>query len=172
MLTVGPFNGDLKVHIRQFHVNGNGEMKAVRIGITSLSLEEFDKLITLIPQVQGSIARFELRATGISSSPFAVSQAEPIFLDLDFVFLPSPPSQEPFQSFETMNFWTVNPNLHFNHRPFPIYHIWLNPLWKRFCLILVEKKNSRNIIKTLLLMNICMVQQSMKKHELLNMITQ
>ena len=39
MLTITPFNGNLKVHIRQFYVNGNGEMKAGRIGITlSLSL--------------------------------------------------------------------------------------------------------------------------------------
>ena len=94
MLTVTPFNGNLKVHIRQFYVNGNGGMKAGRIGIT-LSLEEFKELVTLIPQVQDSIARFEFRDTGISSSPFAVSQAKPNFPDLDSVFLPSPPSQEP-----------------------------------------------------------------------------
>ena len=48
-----------------------------------------------MPQVQDSIARFELLDTGIDSSPFAVSQGEPIFPDLDFIFLPSPPSQEP-----------------------------------------------------------------------------
>ena len=97
MLTVTPFNGNLKVHIRQFYVDGNGEMKAGRIGIT-LSLEEFNKLVTLIPQVQEGIARFEIRDTGISSSPFAVSQAEAIFPDLDSVFLPSPPSQEPIST--------------------------------------------------------------------------
>ena len=57
MLTVTPFNGNLKVHIRQFYMNGNGEMKAGRTGIT-LSLEEFKELVTLIPQVQDSIARF------------------------------------------------------------------------------------------------------------------
>ena len=33
MLTVTPFNGNLKVHIRQFYVDGNGEMKAGRIRI-------------------------------------------------------------------------------------------------------------------------------------------
>ena len=81
MLTVTPFNGHLKVHLRQFYVNGNDGVKAGRIGIT-LSLKEFDKLVTLIPQVQDSIARFELRHTRISSSPFAVSQAEQIFPDL------------------------------------------------------------------------------------------
>ena len=93
MLTETPFNSNLKVHIRQFYVNGNGEMKAGRNGIT-LSLEEFDKLVSLIPQVQDSIARFELRDTGIDSSPFAVSIEESIFPDLDSVFLPSPPTQE------------------------------------------------------------------------------
>ena len=34
MLTVTPFNGNLKVHISQFYVNENGETKAGRIGIT------------------------------------------------------------------------------------------------------------------------------------------
>ena len=85
MSNVTPFNGNLKVHIRQFYVNGNGEMKAGRNGIT-LSLEEFDKLVSLIPQVQDSSARFELRDTGIDSSPFAVSQEESFFPDLDSVF--------------------------------------------------------------------------------------
>ena len=65
------------------------------MGLLSLSLEEFDKLVTLIPQVQDSIAKFRLRDTLIGSSPFAVSQGEPIFSDLDSVFLPSPLSQEP-----------------------------------------------------------------------------
>ena len=36
MVTVTPFNANLKVHIRQFYVNGNGEMKAA--GLESLSL--------------------------------------------------------------------------------------------------------------------------------------
>ena len=49
----------------------------------------------LIPRVQDSIRRYELQYTGISPSPLAVSQAEPICPDLDSVFLPSPPSQEP-----------------------------------------------------------------------------
>ena len=37
MLTVTPFNGNLKVHIRQFYVNENGEMKAGRLELLSLS---------------------------------------------------------------------------------------------------------------------------------------
>ena len=94
MLTVTSFNGNLKVHIRQFYVNGNGEMKVGRTGVT-LPLEELKELVTLMPQVQDGIERFEFRDTGIASSPFAVSQAEPIFPDLDSIFLPSPPSQEP-----------------------------------------------------------------------------
>ena len=34
MLSVTLFNGNLKVHIRQFYVNRNGEIKTCRIGIT------------------------------------------------------------------------------------------------------------------------------------------
>ena len=34
MVTVMAFNANLKVHIRQFYVNENSEMKASRIGIT------------------------------------------------------------------------------------------------------------------------------------------
>ena len=57
MVTITPFMGKLKVHIRQFYVNGNGEIKPGKSDIM-LEIEEFDKLITLIPQVQDSIARF------------------------------------------------------------------------------------------------------------------
>ena len=91
MVTVTPFMGKLKVHIRQFYVNGNGEIKPGKSGIT-LEIEEFDKLITLIPQVQDSIARFELRDTEIPSNPIKLDL--PV-LYLDTVFLPSPPCQEP-----------------------------------------------------------------------------
>ena len=48
--------------------------------------------IELVPKVQDSIARYELKDTGIPSSPFELDL--PV-LDLDTVFLPSPPSQEP-----------------------------------------------------------------------------
>ena len=90
MVTVTPFNANLKVHIKQFYVNKNGEMKASRIGVT-LSVEEFNELVKLIPKVQDSIARYELRDTRTSSGPFKLDL--PV-LDLDTVFLPSPPSQE------------------------------------------------------------------------------
>ena len=53
----------------------------------------------LIPNIQDSIARFELRDTGISSQ-FAVSQAELIFPDLNSIFLPSTPSQEPIPAIQ------------------------------------------------------------------------
>ena len=46
----------------------------------------------LVPKVQDSIARYELKDTGIPSSLFELDL--PV-LDLDTVFLPSPPSQEP-----------------------------------------------------------------------------
>ena len=49
-------------------------------------------MVRLIPQIQESIARHELRDTGISSSPFELDL--PV-LDLDTDFLPSPPSPEP-----------------------------------------------------------------------------
>ena len=67
-------------------------MKPGKSGIT-LELEEFEELVKLIPKVQDSIARHELRDTGIPSSPLELDL--PV-LDLDTVFLPSLPSQEPF----------------------------------------------------------------------------
>ena len=91
MVTVTPFMGKLKVHIRQFYVNGNGEIKPGKSGIV-LDLKEFDKLVELIPQIKESIERYELKDSKIPSSPF---QLDLLVLDLDTVFLPSPPSQEP-----------------------------------------------------------------------------
>ena len=91
MVTVTPFMGKLKVHIRQFYVNGNGEIKPGKSGIV-LEIEEFDKLVELIPQIKESIERYELKDSDIPSSPF---QLDLPVLDLDTVFLPSPPSQEP-----------------------------------------------------------------------------
>ena len=90
MVTVTPFMGKLNVYL-QFSINGNGEMKPGKSGIT-LELEEFEELVKLIPNVQDSIARYELRDTGIPSSPLELALPE---LDLDTVFLSSPPSQEP-----------------------------------------------------------------------------
>ena len=91
MVTVTPFMGKLKVHIRQFYVNGNGEIKPGKSGIV-LEIEEFYKLVELIPQIERSIERYELKDTVIPSSPF---QLDHPVLDLDTVFLPSPLSQEP-----------------------------------------------------------------------------
>ena len=91
MVTVTPFMGKLKVHIRQFYVNKEGEKKPLKNGIV-LELKEFEALAKLVPKVQDSIARYELKDTGIPSSPFELDL--PV-LDLDTVFLPSPPLQEP-----------------------------------------------------------------------------
>ena len=91
MVTVTPFMGKLKIHIRQFYVNGNGEIKPGKSGMV-LDLKEFDKLVELIPQIKESIERYELKDSEIPSSPF---QLDLPVLDLDTVFLPSPPSQEP-----------------------------------------------------------------------------
>ena len=91
MVTVTPFMGKLKVHIRQFYVNEKGEKKPGKNSIT-LQLEKFDKLVKLIPQVKTSPERYELRDTGIPSCP---SELDLPILHLDTVFLPCPPLQEP-----------------------------------------------------------------------------
>ena len=92
MVTVTPFMGKLKVHIRQFYIDGNGEMKPGKSGIV-LEIEEFYKLVELIPQIKRSTERYELKYSEIPSSPF---QLDLPVLDLDSVFLPSPPMQDPF----------------------------------------------------------------------------
>ena len=89
MVTVTPFMGKLKVHIRQFYVKGE---KKPGKNVIVLELDEFEALAKLVPKVQDSIARYELKDTGIPSSPFELDL--PV-LDLDTVFLPSPPSQKP-----------------------------------------------------------------------------
>ena len=81
MVTVTPFNANLKVHIRQFYVNGNGEMKASRIGIT-LSVEEFNELVKLIPKIQDSIVRYKLQEIG-PSPPAALPVLPPPIIDLE-----------------------------------------------------------------------------------------
>ena len=65
MVTVTPSDANLKVHIRQFYVSENGEMKASRIGVT-LSVEEFNELVKRILKVQDSIAQCKLQDTGPS----------------------------------------------------------------------------------------------------------
>ena len=80
MVTVTPFDGNLKVHIKQFYVNNNGEMKAGRIRIT-LSVEEFNKLVKLIPKVQDSIAQYKLQDTGPSPPPPPLLDLPPSLID-------------------------------------------------------------------------------------------
>ena len=48
IVTVRPFNTNLKVHIRQFYVNENGEI-ASRSRVT-LSVEEFNELVNSFPK--------------------------------------------------------------------------------------------------------------------------
>ena len=79
MLTVTPFNDNLKVHIRQFYVNENGEIKASRIGII-LSVKEFNELVKLIPKIQDSIVRYKLQEIGPSPPP--VIDLDKILTDL------------------------------------------------------------------------------------------
>ena len=82
-------------------------MKPGKSGIV-LEIEEFYKLVELIPQIKKSIERYELKDTVISSSPF---QLDLPVLNLDTVFSPSPPMQDPFfNPFKTRNVSTVKPN--------------------------------------------------------------
>ena len=66
-------------------------------------------MVKLIPKVQDSIARYELRDTGISSSPFELDL--PV-LDLDTVFLLSPPSQEPIPIIRDEELLNSQPKCH------------------------------------------------------------
>ena len=68
MVTVTPFNANLKVHIGQFYVDENGEIKASRIGIT-LSVKEFNELVKLIPKIQDSIGQCKLHDIDPSPPP-------------------------------------------------------------------------------------------------------
>ena len=91
MVTVTPFMGKLKVDVRQFYIVGNGKIEPGKSGIV-LEIEEIYNLVELIPQIKRSIERYECEGTGIPSSPF---QLDLPVLDLDMVFLPSLPLQEP-----------------------------------------------------------------------------
>ena len=58
MVTVTPFMGKFKVHICQFYINRNGEIKPGKSGIAQ-ELNKFDKLVELIPQIKRSIERLK-----------------------------------------------------------------------------------------------------------------
>ena len=79
MVTVTPFNANLKVHIRQFYVNENGEMKASRIG-TTLFVEEFNELVKLIPKIKDSITKYKLQNI-VPSPPPPLAVLPPPLID-------------------------------------------------------------------------------------------
>ena len=64
-------------------------MKPGKSGIT-LEIQEFYELVKLISQIKMNIARYELKDSEIPSSP---CQLDLPVLDIDTVFLPSPPSR-------------------------------------------------------------------------------
>ena len=57
-----------------------------------LEIEEFYELVKLSPQVKTNIERYKHEDTGISSSLLKLDLS---ILDLDTIFLPSPPMEEP-----------------------------------------------------------------------------
>ena len=59
MVTVTPFLGKLKVHIRQFYVNEKGESKPGKNGIV-LDLEEFEALAKLVPKFKTVLQSIKL----------------------------------------------------------------------------------------------------------------
>ena len=150
MVTITPFMGKLKVHIRQFYVNEKGEKKPGKNGIV-LELDEFEALAKLVPKVQDSIARYELKDTGIPSNPFELDL--PV-LDLDTVFLPSLPLQEPIPIIQNEELLDSQPKC-------PSPPLLIEPSLEKYLSGLSPKENWRYIIKTLPLMNICLDHQLM-----------
>ena len=61
-------------------MNENGEMKASRIGIT-LSVEEFNELVKLIPKIQDSIAQSKLHDIASSPPPPPLAVLPPALID-------------------------------------------------------------------------------------------
>ena len=92
MVTVTPFNTNLKVHIRQFYVIENGEMKASRI-VVILSVEEFNELVKLIPKIQDSITQYKLQDIGPSIPP-PLHVLPPPLIDLEKILTDLSPKEK------------------------------------------------------------------------------
>ena len=106
--------------------------------------------------------RYELRDTGISS-PFVVSQAEPIFPDLDTVFLLSPSYQEPIPIIQDDELPDSQPKFAFRPSCLPYLPLLVDLALEKILSDLSPKEKLERYHQSLLLMNICMVQQSVKK---------
>ena len=72
-------------------MNGNGEMKASRIAIT-LSVEEFNELVKLIPKIQDSIVQYKLQEIGPSTPPLPV--LPPPIIDLEKILTDLEPKEK------------------------------------------------------------------------------
>ena len=61
MVTVTPFIGKLKVYVRQFYVNGNGEIKPGKSGIV-LEIEDFTSWLNSFHKSKGVLRGMSLKA--------------------------------------------------------------------------------------------------------------
>ena len=125
-------------------MNEKGEKKPGKNGIV-LELDEFETLAKLVPIVQDNTARYELKDTGIPSSPF---ELDLLVLDSDTVFLPSAPSQESIPIIRKEELLDSQPK--FSSSP-PRF---IKPSLEKYLSGLSPKKNWTYVIKTLTLMNI------------------
>ena len=67
-------------------------MKASRIGVT-LSVEEFNELVKLIPKIQDSIAQYKLQNIGLSPPPLLPVLPPPV-IDLEKILTDLSPKEK------------------------------------------------------------------------------